>query len=313
MPTPTPVYDQTRKLATDLRSEKLVNKRREIGKKLRELLSDDVNRRKLAVEATPRRVGPDDMSAAAQRCMKLSQLWTLVLMGAISVTQSIATGKSKAKRTMEDIELPYRLLSVCTQQDDAFENEGLGIPKVTKKTIRSLLNYCLNMLGEEDVSEEVEEKMLEMLNFLCAKPEFVANFKHTVDFRNVMSELSERLSPEIEQANRTTFELAAKAVASLFDTCKCVGIDLYLFVPDTLDMISIWCKHHIYEKQVEHMSGALPHFYNLASCIIDSYPDVSIGPVRKFGRPILSYCKRCYTSASGPNKQALNNYLFSHL
>ena len=159
-----------------------------------------------------------------------------------------------------------------------------------------------------------------MLQFICSNPDFVANFKRSNDFRNIMSELSERLTPEFEEESQDAFALAAKTLSSLFSSCILVGIQMHAFVPDTIRIISNWCRHHVHENKIQPSSNALPHLFNLASSILDNYPDISLGPMKSsnVGRALLSYCKKCYNgysdkSISVQNQQALNNYLFSHL
>jgi hypothetical protein len=309
----TPTYDKIRSLATQLGRETKVKARRETGEKLHQLLSKDDVRRKLAAEATPTRTRSDDLSVGASRCIALAQLWTLVITGAIGSAKSLSLGKSKAKPSREDVTLPHRLLVSCDKPDEAFDNEGLGIPKLSRKTVRSVLTYCLNMLADEDAMEFAEVELLDMLNHMCSRVEYVGHFKYYSDFSNIMSELSQRLTPEIEEHNHEVFYHSAKALDNLFAICQVLGIQMHLFVPDTIDIISLWCKRYIHNNTSKPSSNVLPHFYNTIKSILYCHPDHSIGPMRRCGRSILSYCKRCYPSATGVHKDALNNYLLAHL
>ena len=68
------LYEKIKRLANELRTETRLRARREKGEQLLELLNKSDIRRRLALEATPKRVGPDDPSIAASRCGALSML-----------------------------------------------------------------------------------------------------------------------------------------------------------------------------------------------------------------------------------------------
>ena len=308
-----PTYDRIRNLATQLRRETRVTKRREIGEELVRLLSKDDVRRKLATEATPEAVGPDEPSMAASRCHTLSQLWVLVIHGAISVAESISQGKGRVKRTLQDLTLPWKLLVCCDKRDEAFESEGLGIPKLSRKTIRSVLQYCLNMLADDEAVELAEIELLDMLNHMCSRADYVGFFKFHSDFSNILSELSHRLSPEDEAKNEDAYFRAAKVFDSLFKTCRELGIQMNLFIADSMAIIHKWCKGHIRGGTMKPTSPIIYHFYNTMASILYANPEESIGSMKQYGRAILRVCKRCYSAATPVNKDALNNYLLAHL
>ena len=321
----TPIYSEVRKLAEQLRdaqAKHAITARRKAGEKLIAFLSDDKNRRKLAYEAAPRPTGEEEESNAARRSYALQCLWGIILEGAINVASSAgSSGKGKgrtSKRTMDDVTLPFKLLQTCTRPDDVFGDDGLDIPKVSKQKSRDLLKFCLEMLDDKDPGVdrvEVEMRMLEMLQFICSNDDFVANFREEPHLRRIMEELEKRLRYDFEQENENAFALSAKTIASLFDTCRRIGIQMNNFVPGTLHIVAEWGRHHIHIDKIQPLSNALPHLFNLASCILDTCPDLSIGPMKEFGRRILSYCKRCYNSDfdNKIHKQALNDYFFSHM
>lgn len=322
----TPIYDKVRKLADELKdsnSKQSISARRKAGEKLITFLSDDRNRRKLAFEAAPRPTGEEEESNAARRHTALQCLWGIILEGAISVVNSTKGKKVKgrtrpSKPTMDDISLPFKLLQTCTRPDDVFGDDGIDIPKVSRQKSRELLKFCLEMLDDQDPGvdrTEVEMRMLEMLHFLCSNSNFVANFREEPHLRRIMEELEKRLRYDFEKENENAFALSAKTIASLFDTCRRIGVQMNNFVHGTLHIVAEWGRHHIHIDKIQPLSNALPHLFNLASSILDTYPDMSIGPMKEFGRRILSYCKRCYNSDfdNKIHKQALNNYFFSHM
>ena len=163
------MYEQIKRLSNELRNETKAKARRDKGTSLRDLLSKTETRRRLALEATPKLVGPDDPSIAAKRRHALSGLWSMVILSAINSVISLKNSKSKTKLQQSDIELPYRLLISSDQPDATFDDAGLDIPTLPKKTVRSVLTYCLNMLADEDAIEVVEMGLLEMLNHMCSR------------------------------------------------------------------------------------------------------------------------------------------------
>ena len=313
----TPTYDRIRRLADQLRQETKLKERRSLGEQLLQLLSKDDIRKKLAIEAMPERARPDDYSLAAQRCHALAQLWTLVIHGAISVAQTTGTGKGKGKRTLADVTLPKRLLMCCDKPDEAFDNDGLEIPKLSKKTVRNILNYCLNMLADESVLEmdECEKELLDMLNLICQNEKYVGFFKYHADFSNIMNELSQRINIDMEKENPRVFNLAAKTLDGLFRSCRRMGIQMHIFLRDSMGMMGEWCRGHIrgHASTSQSSSNDLPLLYNAMASLLYAHPEHAIGPMKRYGRSLLSYCKRCYPSATLANKDALNNYLLAHL
>jgi hypothetical protein len=310
----TPTYDYIRRLATELRQETRVKARRELGASLYNKLKDENVLRKLAVEATPEKSNwPEEDSIAAKRCRALSVVWTSVIQGAINVAQSIVAGK-KVKLTEHDVTLPYNLLVACEKSNDVIGDPSVSIPMLSKKTVRSLLKFCLEFLDDEAVNV-ARRNLVEMLSFLCSKTDFVGIFKYHQDFTSILGELSIHLTPEVEQQDVMLFNEAAKALDNLFSTTKLLKIQMHMFINDTLKLIYAFCKSYLDDqtKTIRSQAPALPHLFNTVASILRAHPDHSIGPMKRYGRSILRYARKCYPSAKSPGKEALNSYLLSHL
>lgn len=315
----TPTYDEIRRLASQLRKETKVRVRRELGKSIHDKLKNENVLRKLAVEATPQSTSwPDEDSVAAKRCRALSGMWTSVIQGAIYVAQSVAAGK-KVKATEHDILLPYHLLLACDQSKDILEDESVSIPLLPPKMVRALLKHCLNFLTQEDVFNVAGLQLLDMLAFLCSKPYYVGYFKYSDDFSDILGELFVHLKAETEEEKYSSFHKAAKALDNLYATTRLLGFEMHIFVTDTINTISTWCKSCLeadqdgQRKPLRPQAPAFPHLYNTVACILYTHPEHAIGPMKQSGRSILRYCKKCYPNAKSPSKESLNSFLLAHL
>lgn len=322
----TPAYDQIRSLASQLQQASAVTKRRELGQQMEGLLSNYDFRRRLTAEAAPPaataaggRPRKDDLSNAARRCKALSQLWTTVLTAALGAVARILASP-KTKITLDDVRLPYKLLQAAGQPDGTFDGTDgatrvTGIPKLSRKIVRNALRYCLEMLESDRVASVAgaEILMLEMLVHLCSKPDYVGQFKWLTDFERALSEITLRMAPKVEREESNLFDTAVKALDALLQTCHHLGIEMHMFVSDNMKLISEWCTTHIKEGTFSANSPARPHIFNAVAVMLYSHPDHAIGPMKRYGRNILRFCKRAYTNSTGIHLEAMNNYLLAHL
>ncbi len=304
-------YDKITSLTRQLsNSGSTVTKRREIAKELEQLLSNHDVRKQLAIETTPRE-SVNGFSIAARRCQVLSMLWSNALSRCVLTTKEILN-QSKVKVQVEDLRWPDKILRASFAPDDAFSN-GLGIPKLSKKSLRSALKLCLEILqNEKNIPVGGEQIMMDMLAFLCSKEEYVGCFKYAVDYRNVLSEIFYRLTKQ-DDVPAPIFDSAAKAFGEFFSTCNRLGVEVHSFLSDSLEIISDWCKINVQRNTVNSSSSSRQHFFNAIATMICSHPDHAIGPMKRYGRHILRYCKRAYATARSHHKDALNRYIVAHL
>lgn len=305
-----PTYAKIWELATKLHKETKAPERRKLGVELHSLLTKSEIRKKLISDCTPEKAGPDDLSIPAMRRQRLSQLWSMAILAAVtSVSNHRSTKGKKAKLQAADVELPQKLLTASEVPDGVFESDNLAIPKLAKKDVNRLLNYCLNMLEDEEALNLSEVKLLDMLRQLCAKEEYVAYFSKS-KYTKVFGEIHERLTSECEMENPAIFKTSAQILEALFRSCQKIGRQMDEYVSGALQIIAVWCKNTNRSK----ISGALVDLYNTVATILFTHPDHSIGPLKRFGRPILSYCKKCYgLSNDRTQKDALHNFILSML
>lgn len=174
------MYQRIMGLATQLRQETSVKKRRDMGQELLEQLRDDRVRKKLLAEATfhasrrrqrqQRRHVEDDttddddgdesslLSVPLRRWHALTQMWRVIILNALVATKMIASSSSssggmktkRVKLTKEDILLPYHLLRLCDQHLPYCrpeEDQLLIRPKLHQNEVKELFHYCLDMLS----------------------------------------------------------------------------------------------------------------------------------------------------------------------
>ena len=309
-----PNYEKIRSLATQLQQGGAVRKKREIALQLEQMLSNVKIRKKLAEEATPATTtssGPDDLSIAARQCHALSRLWSAVFTAAIVF--SISSLKGKGKTMLEDIVFPDKLLRASAGPDETFDTKGLkGIPKLSKKTVRGLLKFCLQMLENDTVIEIGGERiMLEMLTRLCSKAEYMGFFKYAADFQCILSEVTLRMNEQ--RVSVETHIAACKAFDALFDTGNHLGIQLHMFLSDSLQLVSQYCKNKVQENAAHSISTSRLHLFNAVASMLLAHPEHSIGPMKRYGRNFLRYCKRAYANAPSNHRDVFNRYLLAHL
>jgi len=284
-----------------------------MAKELEQQLSNHDVRKELAIETSHEK--SDDYSIASKRRHLLGKLWSNALMQCILMTKEIVNGK-KVKCKMDDIRLPYKIMQASLQPDDAFDSSDFDIPKLSKKAVRSAFKFCTDLLRDANISEANVLILVEMLDLLCSKKAFLGCFKYPGDFLTAISEIFYRLrtGDNVEPSPRIIFESASKAFGSFFSTCDQLGIEVHLFVSDSLEVVSDWCKMNLQSDTVDILSCGLQHFFNGIATMLVSHPDHSIGAMKRHGRYIFNYCKRAYSKAiTDSDKEALNRYFLAHL
>ncbi|KAL3916620.1 MAG: hypothetical protein SGARI_007922, partial [Bacillariaceae sp.] len=255
----------------------------------------------------------DDFSFAASRCRGLSTLWAAVFTAAIQFTNAIIkgeNGKRGVKPTPADIGFPDKLLRAATGPDPVFDAHGLAIPKLNKKTVRGILRFCLEMLDNEKVIESGgERQMLEMLARICSRPEYLG-FVKEARFQTILSEITSRLT---EKVSDDAHVVACKAFDAFFETCSQLGHPFHAFLADSLRIVSEFFERSLEQGSVESTPAARVHMFNAAASMLFAHPDHSIGPMKRYGRPIFRCCKKTYANAPASQREAMNKYLLAHL
>eukprot|EP00934_Nitzschia_sp_Nitz4_P002999 Nitzschia sp. Nitz4//scaffold58_size112336//77092//87879//NITZ4_004044-RA/size112336-snap-gene-0.158-mRNA-1//1//CDS//3329555022//2989//frame0 len=315
----TPTYNEIRRLASQLRSETRVRSRRELGVSLLAKLKNDQILRQLAQEATPRSTKwPDEDSVAARRCRKLSGMWTSVIHSTIYVAVSLGSTK-KIKVTEHDVLLPYQLLLACDRAKEFSGVESVSIPLLSQKVVCNLLKYCLDFLERDDIVQIAGLSLLDMLTVLCSKPQYLGQFQYRQDCSRVLDILYSFLSVESDKKTPTLFQKAAKTLEQFYATLKTMGLDMYPFLERTMRVISFWCNYCLeaeengQRKSRHAQTHASSHLLLTVTYILQSYPDHSVAPMRRYGLVFFRFCRKVYPNARAQSKDVLNQYLLDHL
>ena len=173
------------RLAQQLRTEKKLTDRRHAGKELLSMLADAKVRSKLHREAK----SANSQSSSTKEA--ISSLWKVVIRNALyaaetSVESSSASTKKQQRVLQPDeIMLPFKLLrrSEDTRLEEDISHMLMSPDLLSGKEVLDLLNFCLNMLNDDQALQLLELDLLEMLSHLCSRPEYVVR---TSFFSNII-------------------------------------------------------------------------------------------------------------------------------
>lgn len=321
-------YGKIQELVLKLSKSTKITERRELGNRLRDDLAKYEVRRLIAQEATPETVGPDKFSPAATRCKALQSLWSSVLTAAIGVAKKAvetpnktrgmsSSSNSSSAFQMDDIRLTNRLLVICGKTDDEYDTSGLTIPRVPEKIVRELVELYKKLLDDEKIQSnpKYEAETLEMLEYLCSKPEYVGFFQYRRDFDKIFDRVLERLDKEVDFDTPAVFLASAKVLDTLIRTCEQIGIQLDIYASEIIRLVADWCETALSEPDKRHdvtHPTIIPLFKAVATTIT-AHPDHCIGPITRCGDFTFRYAQKLYPSVKPSYKDALNHYFLAHM
>jgi hypothetical protein len=276
----TPLFNKVVQLRKQLIEANKVTDRRAVAEDLLSLLGDPQNRRRLVLEVA---ISKDDGRAAAQhkRHLAVSNLWQVLLKIAIKYVKLFRNGK--AKITTNDILFPFQLLKLCGMA--VYEKEP---NKLSKSITKELLGFCLDMLDEAPTLglDGLEDGLLQMLAYQCSRREFVAYFRPDQQITVILEEVESRLLAE----NETSIcQLAAKVFYNLMKAVEDLGIGLHLLISGSINMVAKWTKKKSENLETMHL------LLGGVSVLLSMHPDLSVAPLARYGRPLVSLAKRSLT------------------
>ena len=323
-------YEEIRDLVTQLSSAKNISDRRKVGTKLRDDLARHEVRRQLAFEATPDYVGRDDYSPAAQRCRALQRLWSSILTGTIGLAKTAiekhrlpTNGKRAGQNTfqMDDVNLTHRLLVISGKKIDnidEYETSGRTIPLISEKIVREILELYRRLLDDDKVQHEPssEAEVLDMLDYLCSKPEYVGYFSPPKDYEKVFDLILDRLDPQVDVDTPVVFASSAKVLETITQTCDQIGVQLEIYVSEIIRLVADWCEVALNEpdRRYDVTHPAIVPLFNAVATTIKAHPEYCIGPMTRCGDFLFRYAQKAYPNVNKPScKDALNRYFLSHM
>jgi hypothetical protein len=308
-------YQSIRSLAKELLEEKAVKKRRAAAEKLENLLANPSIRRKLASEVTPPAHKRGRVSIHVAQRKALAEVWRYLIHNAVVASQQIV-GKQKSKVTKDDVILPWKMLRLCSKVEEDFGSPP-NLPTLSKNEAKLLIRYCLEMLENEDTLRVAELVMLEMLDHICSRREFVAYFKPQSEIRLILQEVEIRINspPDDLSVARAASLKASEIFKNLMHTASDLGMGMHLILPGCVKMVAEWCATH---SAVDISAAAnkpeLPFLLSGVACLLRSEPEQSVAPLTRHGRPFMRLAMRCYRAFPKSEKQGpLTEYFTSHL
>jgi hypothetical protein len=306
------VYNEIKALRKQLdEAASSVKKGRSAGQQLLELLGVPSNRRRLAAEAkAARRHGPNAPSTKTTQRVALAEMWRVLIHSAVASVHALAQGKSKL--TLEDIRLPHKMILLCNQHDDLFDDEHVVLGK---DQVKLLYSFCVDMLDEEQTKEiyGAEVELLAMLLYMCKRRECVAYFKPEQHIAYILELVEKRIlvphNEGIDPGYGTTRRMeiaqpAANIFSCLFSTCQELGIDLHVVLPRTIKFVATWCIE-AYELSRQQSREYAIHAitYPLlagAAILLRANPDLAVGSLTRHGQPIVKTIKLSFATFDSP-------------
>jgi hypothetical protein len=295
-----PTYNQVKRLAQGFAEGKNIRDRRRDGNDLVGLLNNSDVRQRLGAEANWRPQG-------------LREMWRLLVGHVLAGLQDMHSSGKKSKLLPEDVRTLNKILEACVRAQEGFENE-LSSSKLTKKEVRSAVQFSLELLDEVDDGKlgiDFEAALLETLNQLCSCKEFVVHCRPENDTRAIL-EVAER---RIEQDKPKTIIQAAQIFYRLLTASASMQISLDSLLPGCVKMVAVWCrsKHDMSEQAI----GELEYMIEGVVVLLNSNPEQAIGPLTRHGAVILKFCKRRYGKhairQNHKERDALNHYFVAHM
>jgi hypothetical protein len=310
-------YRKIRSIAKQLLEEKSVKERRLAGKELETLLENHGNRCKLASEATPPAHKRGRVSINVAQRNALAEVWRFVIQNALLASRKtvLATTK-KVKVTADDVNLPWKLLRLCSKVDEEFGSPP-NVPTLSRNETKLLTKYCLAMLENDDALRLAEVNLLEMLDHICSRREFVAYFKPQSEIRDILQEVERRINSPIDDLSvgPAASMTASKIFKNLMYTASDLGVGMHLVLPGCVKMVAEWCaSHSATDISVAINKVELPFLLSGIACLLRSEPEQSVAPLTRHGRPFMRLAMRYYRACpQGERQGPLMEYFSSHL
>ncbi len=334
-----PAYGKLSQATKDLSNASKITARRECAAALKQLLSDSNLRNKLSKEAS---VAARDQNKSHH--VVLSKIYSNAIKAAIHAAQ-VTLNSSTTTTKNEDVVLPFKIFSLVEKDSEAalasvkrkrqngfdecepftfehFErNRGTNqnLTLVQPKEIRELLKYCLDCLLEnEDVYDLAEADLLNMLQKLCSRPDYVAHFHPVHDISDILTAVQDRLLQRSNSLSGTCLTNAAKAFFYLVHQYATVlDVDISGFVHPCLALVMDWVRHCTSSREGAELGAGstLKWMYGVVVDILSAYPDQCIVELERddFGKEFFGYARRCWWQAVDETKQVLVAYFSAHL
>lgn len=88
-------------------------------------------------------------------------------------------------------------------------------------------------------------------------------------------------------------------------------------MPGSIKLVASWCARIVMrdtqENRIRQVSEQSRVLLSAVCALISSNAEQAIAPIRRHGRPLLSFARRRYASGDGHQRRVLNEYILCHM
>jgi hypothetical protein len=330
-------YQVIAKATKDLRDASKILDRRNAAAELKKLLSERNLRSRLSEEAI--------IAAREQEKSSPEYILRKIYGNAIKAALYAAnqTLRSKTSKKNEDITLPFKIFSIVDKDSEAaialmkkdreqsldecepftfesfdrYRGTNAHLTLVSKKELGELLKYCLDNLENDEACEHAEADLLNMLQKLCSRPDYVAHFHPNHDVINILTMVESILSRD--KVGGTCSVNAAKAFFNLFhQLITSLSIDISNHIQPCIALIVDWVRRCISRKGTSSSadSSQIAKFmYGVAADVLAGYPEqcIVVLGADNFGRDLFRHARKRWSTSRGGERDVLVSYLSSYM
>lgn len=235
---------------------------------------------------------------------QVSHALTMLMVNVLDCVESILSGK--AKSNSQDINYVNNVLSFCTKIERA---------RLNQETVLKVHAFCVGGLDDVSVRDIGQSELLNILQLLCSKKQYVRCFR-TPAISRIVDELAHIVDPEEGEAPYVSNDVqvnAARVFETLVNTCVEESLDMSKHFKECLCTVSHCCKQFIREESSNTVMVVT--LLKAASCLIRHHPDQAIAFLQEEDRgAMFKVAKRRYPKASDNiMKESLTDYFSVHL
>jgi hypothetical protein len=256
----------------------------------------------------------------------LQSVWEMVVNNAILAAQRIHE-KRREGMSIEDITVTLQIIQLCDQKscDEVYAvaaTHPATPPEFSQyrdafllgsKTIRQVLNFCIDLLDDERACEKAENQILRVVATLVAQKAYVRSFKSESEMQILLEEMESRILPK--DLGSSGFDVrirAAEVFRNLLRTAtQEVGMDMALSVASAVKLVAT-CAEGLNDTRADHFL-CLPLIEGI-SFLMRANPEQIVAPMRRHGAWILRYAKMIYRSITDRRQRGIvHEYFLCHL
>jgi hypothetical protein len=204
---------------------------------------------------------------------------------------------------------------------ERYRNTNKNLTYIQSKEIKELLKFCLDGLEDEGICALAEKDLLNMLQILCSRADYVAHFHPSNAMIDILTTVQERVVMRVQEGDldldTRSITDAAKAFYNLVHQFTVVlDIDISGFVKSCLALVLDWirtcCSSGTGAVDSAHV---LKWMYGVVVDVLSVYPEQCIVVLEQesYGKDLFRYARRRWLKVKDDDKQALVTYFAAHL